>query len=123
MRKNVLSLVMLGLILGVMVTALSCGTMIGSSSTTVPFGLETITTLAATQAADGKALYLANCAPCHGVDFQGGKGPTLNVLSPEFDIGLVEYQILHGDALMPGFYGKLTSSEIAAVARYVLEKR
>jgi cytochrome c551 len=123
MRKTLLMLVLAGLILGAIVASLSCGTTTSASTTLPPFSLQTITTLAATEKADGKALYEANCAPCHGANFQGGKGPTLNVISPYYEIGLVEYQILHGDALMPGFHGKLTDSEIAAVAEYVLAKK
>jgi mono/diheme cytochrome c family protein len=102
---------------------LSCGTTIGTSTTLPAFSLQTITTLAATEKADGKALYLTNCAPCHGADFRGGKGPTLNNISPYYEIGLIEYRILHGDYHMPGFSGKLTDSEIVAIAEYVRNKK
>ena len=123
MRKTLLMLVLVGLILATLVTSVSCGTVKTSSSTTAVFNLETITTLAITETVDGKTLYNTNCASCHGVDFKGGNGPTLMGFSPEYAIGLIEYQILHGDALMPGFYGKLTNSEVAAIASYVLLKK
>jgi len=76
-------------------------------------------------AEDGEALYQENCAVCHGADFGGYIGPALNRQSLR---RMTEAQIVAKaktggvGTLMPPhptFFGKLSKSEIAAVASFV----
>ena len=70
--------------------------------------------------ADGKAIYAANCATCHGATGEGGVGPRLaGVVSTAFpdeddEISLVE----SGPAIMPAFSEILSDDEIKAVVEY-----
>ena len=78
-------------------------------------------------AADGKAVFSANCAACHA----GGK----NVVAPPKNLqkdALAKYgkdsadaiitQVTKGNGAMPAFGGKLNETQIADVAAYVLEQ-
>jgi mono/diheme cytochrome c family protein len=71
--------------------------------------------------AEGKNLFLGNCAACHGENGEGGNGPKLNgstfIQSRENIIN----QILWGasDHGMPPFEPQLNDHEIAAIATYV----
>nr|AYO28296.1 cytochrome c6 [Synura sphagnicola]AYO28322.1 cytochrome c6 [Synura sphagnicola] len=75
----------------------------------------------------GKVLFSQNCLPCH----TGGN----NIILPEKNLkkesleanGMknlkaITYQILNGKNGMPAFGGRLTESEIDAIALYVFEE-
>ena len=73
---------------------------------------------------EGRRVYVANCARCHGAPGQGGVGPQLadgrvTRRYPNIDdqIGV----ITDGRNVMPSFGGDLTPEEIRAVARYERE--
>jgi mono/diheme cytochrome c family protein len=75
---------------------------------------------------DGKTLYLANCAACHGIDGGGSRGPSLisgplGMLSEE---ELVK-KIGKGKPLagMPRFRKDLSQEQIRAIAGYVVGLR
>ncbi len=71
----------------------------------------------------GEAVYLANCAICHGND--GNKG--LSGAKPLSSSQLSEEEVLHriqkGKNAMPGYEGLLSEEKIKAVAAYVLSMR
>jgi cytochrome c551 len=121
MRKRVLSLVLFGLVMSLTVLVVSCG---GSVVTTTPPQQNpgTATTLASAGNLDGKPLYEANCASCHGPDLTGGKGPTLKGQGA-ISLGFIEAQILNGGGEMPAFKGKLSDEEVASIANYILKVR
>lgn len=72
--------------------------------------------------AEGKALFLANCAECHQVDGQGMPNvyPALSdnetVLGSGTDVALV---LIIGRGEMPSFAGALSDQEMADVINYV----
>lgn len=76
-------------------------------------------------AADGAAVFTANCASCH----QGGK----NVVNPaktlkkedlskygKDSVEAIVTQVTKGAGAMPAFGGRLSAGDIEAVANYVL---
>jgi mono/diheme cytochrome c family protein len=72
----------------------------------------------ATSTINGRALFLKNCAHCHGATAHGDDGPDLH------DLGLADdwiaNRICKGKAgEMTAFAGKLQPAEIAALVAYV----
>lgn len=121
MRNRILLLVLAGLMVGLMLAAVSCGGVAGT--TTAPQqNPGTQTTLASAGTADGKALYASNCATCHGPDLKGDKGPTL-IGRSAMDLGYVETRIKIGYGDMPSFKDKLTDEEIASIANFILKTK
>lgn len=75
---------------------------------------------------DGRVLFVANCASCHGLAGQGGTAPSLvtgSLAALEPDI--LRAKIARGRPLagMPAFKRGLTPEQIAAVASYVVALR
>ncbi len=75
---------------------------------------------------DGKVLYLANCAACHGIDGRGSRGPSLvqGALGSLPTDDLI-HKIGKGKPLagMPRFSKELDEGQIRAVAAYVVSLR
>jgi cytochrome c oxidase cbb3-type subunit III len=77
------------------------------------------------QANEGRELWEANCADCHGFDAQGNNdygAPDLtrNVWSSGGDAGALYHSIYFGQHhIMPGWYGVLTLEQIRALAVYI----
>lgn len=70
---------------------------------------------------DGGAVYGARCAGCHGGDGSGGIGPKLNegrVVARFADPADQIAVVTDGRGGMPGFGGRLSAEEIAAVVDY-----
>ena len=68
-----------------------------------------------TVAADGAALYKANCQPCHGAKGVGGKAPALT--ASNVDRTTIEKgKISQG---MPAFGNTLTPDQITAILQYL----
>src|SRR5215472_576331 len=71
-----------------------------------------------TFAADGEAVFKANCARCHGDD---GKGKTKvappDLTDPKTQASLTDADIVK--TIKNGWKGKLSAEEISAVAAYV----
>jgi mono/diheme cytochrome c family protein len=72
----------------------------------------------------GRDVWVAQCARCHGGDGSGGAGP--NVRGPwpadrQPDADTMATIIAHGRGAMPGFASSLSDEEIQAVTRYVRE--
>jgi mono/diheme cytochrome c family protein len=117
MRKRHPALIALVLAFAVLVTALvvaSCG---GGAATTTTAAAPTTTgtpnttgapgtTGVTAGAADGVALYTANCARCHD-SVPGGSSQQ------------VEAVVLSGKESMPGFKDTLTAEQIAAIVSFV----
>jgi mono/diheme cytochrome c family protein len=77
----------------------------------------------APQTDPGRALFLANCARCHGDDAKGKKGPDLTAAKrqakwKDSDESLVK-RITNGAFGMPKFGKTLKPEEIQTVANYV----
>jgi cytochrome c oxidase cbb3-type subunit III len=72
--------------------------------------------------AQGKRLYVGHCAPCHGIDGVGGRGPGLNqptlrhVTEEQSLFRIIKSGIPGGE--MPGAW-QMSDREIGQVARYV----
>ena len=72
----------------------------------------------ATGAISARALFLKNCAHCHGADARGDDGPDLHNL--DLTDGWIANRIRKGKAgQMTAFAGKLQPAEIAALVTYV----
>ena len=72
----------------------------------------------------GREVWLARCATCHGPDGGGGTGPRLNEGRVLEAYDSVEDQIpivRDGKGNMPSFSSILTAEEIEAVVRYTRE--
>ena len=81
----------------------------------------------------GKAIYVSNCAQCHGADGKGSGPPDYAAdLTDELRIelnteGVLLYKIWNGHAIqlrtqvddMPAFQGKLSKDEVWAVVEYL----
>lgn len=87
--------------------------------------LAMVAALGAAHASDGKALYDAKCAMCHGKDGVAkpmAKG-SLNFNSEEFqksmDAAAIAKTATDGKNKMPAYKGKLTDEDIQAIAEYV----
>ena len=66
----------------------------------------------------GRALFLKNCADCHGVDASGDEGPDLHNL--DLTAEEIEHRIKTGKkGQMTAFAGKLQQPEIDALVKYV----
>eukprot|EP00274_Cyanoptyche_gloeocystis_P005037 CAMPEP_0196654304 /NCGR_PEP_ID=MMETSP1086-20130531/4012_1 /TAXON_ID=77921 /ORGANISM="Cyanoptyche gloeocystis , Strain SAG4.97" /LENGTH=150 /DNA_ID=CAMNT_0041985989 /DNA_START=80 /DNA_END=532 /DNA_ORIENTATION=- len=80
-------------------------------------------------AADGKAIFTANCAACH----TGGnnviqaektlkKAALEQYLDGGYNVDAIKYQVTNGKNAMPAFGGRLAEDEIESVAKYVYEQ-
>ena len=102
----------------------AANTTVGSAGTTAAAGGAATTaagggaTTAAASTADGKALYEANSATCHGKTGGGGFGPSLKGIQDRFSEEEETSIIKNGQGSMPGFGGDLSSEEIAAIVAY-----
>lgn len=89
-----------------------------------------LATIPSTRAADGAAVYEANCAPCHGMDGKartpaGRKLGAHDLSESKFDEATILRQIRdgvkspQGADRMPAFKDRLKPEEISAVAEFV----
>lgn len=66
----------------------------------------------------GHALFLSNCAPCHGANAQGDDGPNLHKLGlPNDTIALTVSTGVKNE--MPSFEKKLKENDLKAIVSYV----
>ena len=73
---------------------------------------------------EGREIYVARCANCHGGDGGGGRGPKLKdgaVVEAYPSPGDQAAVIVEGRDQMPAFQGQLTSAQVDAVVRYTRE--
>lgn len=68
---------------------------------------------------EGRQVYGANCAVCHGQNGGGGEGPALASNRKLIDNEHVVDQILYGGYFMPAFKDQLSDREVATVATYI----
>jgi mono/diheme cytochrome c family protein len=74
----------------------------------------------ANASAQGKQVFNSNCKSCHTLKDAGATGsvgPNLDDLQP--DKATVQRQVINGGGPMPSFKGKLSTTQINAVATYV----
>ncbi|MFN0280117.1 MAG: c-type cytochrome [Pyrinomonadaceae bacterium] len=78
---------------------------------------------AQTKKASSRSLYVQNCARCHGADGKGetvlGKKLGADDISGGESTTKVIRSVTNGRGDMPSFKKKLTTGQIASVARYV----
>lgn len=86
-----------------------------------------LTSSAQVDAPDGQRIFSANCSACH----IGGNNVIIShkTLRKEAlekyamnSIDAIRQQVAHGKNAMPAFDGRLTDSEVKAVAQYVLQQ-
>ncbi len=68
-------------------------------------------------AVNGREIFSASCARCHGLDARGGEyGPNITQLNVQLDLAAIVKAGVKG---MPAFSGSLNDEEITAVVTYV----
>jgi glucose dehydrogenase len=68
-------------------------------------------------AVNGREIFSASCARCHGLDARGGEyGPNITQLNVQLDLAAIVKAGVKG---MPAFSGSLNDEEITAVVKYV----
>ncbi|BCS53829.1 c-type cytochrome [Geobacter sp. SVR] len=75
------------------------------------------------KAAQGKQLYAANCAACHGETAKGSVGPDLTAAAYKYGKSKTEISRSIGEGRpggMPGFGSQLDKEQIEALAEYLL---
>ena len=70
---------------------------------------------------NGRTVYEATCAFCHGLQGEGGLGGGISLFSAT-NIEVVMDRVRNGLEIMPGFGGSLTEEEIQDVSAYVVEE-
>ena len=125
-RRSTFALLLVAALATVAALAVACGddsTSDTTSDATTPAASAMPTTAGQPEpdtsdepAADGPALFAANCAGCHGADGSGGRGPSLQGVT---DIDRVVTQVTNGGSSMPAFGSELSEGEIQAIATYV----
>jgi cytochrome c oxidase subunit 2 len=73
---------------------------------------------------EGRDVYQARCASCHGASGGGGAGPALNdgrMVDAYPDVADQIDVIANGRGAMPAFGERLSAEEIEAVVRYTRE--
>ena len=79
---------------------------------------QTLTNAPAVSAKAGRALFLKNCAHCHGADAHGDEGPDLHKL--DWTDKQITDRIRNGKkGQMTSFAGKLKTTEIQSLAAYL----
>ncbi|HEX5172420.1 MAG TPA: cytochrome c, partial [Cyclobacteriaceae bacterium] len=68
---------------------------------------------------NGKEIFNASCAQCHGVDGKLGVMGATDLSSTQTEWTSIIKTIKNGKGLMVGYKGRLTDAQIAAVADYV----
>jgi len=71
--------------------------------------------------ADGRTVYLKNCAACHQANGRGVAGMFKSLVSPTIAIEKVNTvrAIMYGGGVMPAYWRSLSIQEISAAANYV----
>jgi mono/diheme cytochrome c family protein len=72
-----------------------------------------------TSAPEGRGLYEANCARCHGMDGTKGKWGARDLSQSRMIDPAIVAQIRSGKGIMPAFGSKLSEQEITEVLGYV----
>ena len=68
-----------------------------------------------------EALYVEHCASCHALDGTGSVGPPIGdgIANEKYTREEMIVQVRDGQGSMPGFWDRLSESEMAAVVGYV----
>lgn len=100
--------------------AIAAGTSAATSNPT-PSIVQVVADAPAGDAANGKKLYAANCAPCHGATgTEGGVGPSLKGEKAKKDQAAAVAWIKDPKAPMPKLYpSPLSAKDVDDVAAYV----
>lgn len=92
----------------------------GSEEAAEPEAEEADPMVAGALTGEGRPIYEAQCASCHGAQGDGGRGPALVGNANLGDTQVVIRQIINGaPPYMPAFGEELSNAEIAAVATFI----
>ncbi len=73
---------------------------------------------------EGRSIWVAQCASCHGASGGGGRGPKLSegeVLDRFPEVADQVDLVLNGKGAMPSYAGRLSDEQIESVVRYTRE--
>ncbi|WP_240414109.1 c-type cytochrome [Paenibacillus periandrae] len=73
--------------------------------------------------ADASAIYKQNCVSCHGNALEGAVGPSLQKAGAKYSKDQLATILNNGKGAMPSFKGKLTDTEIGALATWLADKK
>jgi|GEM_PF-793847 len=83
-----------------------------------PAATRAVTHPTTTADVEGRKVFVANCARCHGTNAEGKIGPRL--VNNDLTLGEIRGRVMNGKPLMmPAFSGKLPPGQISAVVAYV----
>ena len=92
-------------------------------ATTAPSTAQDTAAPTTTATLSAEALYVANCAACHGADLEGVIGPALageGAHLGDHDADELAQVVANGEGGMPAFAGTLTPEEIEAIVEFIL---
>lgn len=72
---------------------------------------------------DASAIYKQNCVSCHGIALEGAVGPSLQKVGAKYSKDQLATILNNGKGAMPSFKGKLTDTEIGAIATWLADKK
>ena len=73
--------------------------------------------------ADAQAIVKQNCTSCHGVNLEGSVGPKLSNIGSKYSKDQIAGIVNTGKGAMPSFKGKLSDTDISAVADWLAAKK
>ncbi|CAG7607088.1 Cytochrome c-551 [Paenibacillus solanacearum] len=73
--------------------------------------------------ADAQAIYKQNCISCHGNNLEGGVGPNLQKAGSKYSKEQIATLLSNGKGAMPSFKGRLSDTELGAVADWLAAKK
>ncbi|NHN31717.1 c-type cytochrome [Paenibacillus agricola] len=73
--------------------------------------------------ADASAIYKQNCISCHGNNLEGSVGPSLQKVGAKDSKDQISTILNNGKGAMPSFKGRLSDTEIGALATWLSEKK
>ncbi|OCT14494.1 cytochrome c-551 [Paenibacillus pectinilyticus] len=73
--------------------------------------------------ADAQTIFKANCVACHGANLEGLVGPSLQKVGGKLSKDQLVATITNGKGAMPSFKGKLSDTDINALATWLADKK
>ncbi|TBL72716.1 c-type cytochrome [Paenibacillus thalictri] len=114
----------IGLTLLLAVSLSACGKSTAPAPTPAPANQGSGTAAGGTSSSvDAQAVFKQNCISCHGSNLEGGVGPNLQKIGGKYSKDQISTLVNSGKGAMPSFKGRLSDSEIGALADWLAAKK